>query len=142
MRYGDDDQSNSGGFRERRGGRFGGDRDGNRGGGFSPVKVGEEIDVTIEAVGEKGDGIAKKNGFVIFVPGVQQGDVVKIRITKVFRKMAFAEVIGEGQAAPAAASEEKSEEEKSEAPAEEEKAESEEETEEEAEDETEDSEEF
>jgi len=134
MRYGDEDQSNSGGFRERRSGRFGGDRDGSRGGGFSPVKVGEEIDVTIEAVGEKGDGIAKKNGFVIFVPGVQQGDVVKIRITKVFRKMAFAEVIGEGT--PAAAAEEKPE-----APAEEE-SESEEEAEEEAEDETEDSEEF
>ena len=80
------------------------------GGGFSPVKVGEELDVTIEAVGEKGDGIAKKNGFVIFVPGVQQGDVVKIRITKVFRKMAFAEVIGEGSAPAAAPSEKESSE--------------------------------
>jgi len=130
MRYGEDSQG--GGFRERRGGgRFGGDR-GSSGGGFSPVKVGEELDVTIEAVGEKGDGIAKKNGFVIFVPGVQQGDVVKIRITKVFRKMAFAEVIGEGQASGAASEEE--------APAE--SAESEESEEEPAEDGAEDSEEF
>ncbi|MBI2129647.1 TRAM domain-containing protein, partial [Candidatus Woesearchaeota archaeon] len=37
---------------------------------FAPVKVGDELDVKIEAVGEKGDGIAKKNGFVLFVPGV------------------------------------------------------------------------
>ena len=74
--------------------QFGGNRF-NRGGGFAPVRVGEEIDVNIEAVGEKGDGVAKKKGFVIFVPGVQQGDNVRIRITKVFRKMAFGEVVGE-----------------------------------------------
>jgi len=103
MQYGEESQSNSGGFRERRGGRFG-----NR--GFSPVKVGEELDVTIEAVGEKGDGIAKKNGFVIFVPGVRQGDSVKIRITKVFRKMAFAEVIGEAQPSEAGEAAEEAEE--------------------------------
>ncbi|PIN78502.1 deoxyribonuclease, partial [Candidatus Woesearchaeota archaeon CG10_big_fil_rev_8_21_14_0_10_34_8] len=38
-------------------------------GNTAPVQVGEELDVTIEAVGEKGDGVAKKNGFVLFVPG-------------------------------------------------------------------------
>lgn len=65
-------------------------------GGFAPVKVGEEIDVTIEAVGEKGDGIAKKNGFVLFVAGTKQGDNVKIRITRVLRKVGFAEVVGQG----------------------------------------------
>jgi len=63
---------------------------------FAPVKVGEEIDVTIEAVGAKGDGIAKKNGFVLFVPGVKEGQQVKIRITKVLRKVGFAEVVGAG----------------------------------------------
>jgi predicted RNA-binding protein with TRAM domain len=133
MQYGDEGQFGGGRFnRDRRGGsssggRFGGSRDG----GFSPVKVGEELDVTIEAVGEKGDGIAKKNGFVIFVPGVQQGDTVKIRITKVFKKMAFAEVIGEGSA-PAEQSEESGDSEGSE----------ESEESEETEEETEDSEEF
>ena len=29
----------------------------------APVNVGDELDVKIEAVGEKGDGIAKKEGF-------------------------------------------------------------------------------
>ena len=48
-----------------------------------PVKVGDEIDVTIEAVAAKGDGIAKKDGFVIFVPGTAVGDNVKIRVTAV-----------------------------------------------------------
>lgn len=67
----------------------------------APVKVGDELDVAIEAVGEKGDGIAKKDGFVLFVPGVKQGEQVRIRVTKVLRKVGFAEVVGKG-AAPAA----------------------------------------
>ena len=63
----------------------------------APVKVGEEADVTIEAVGAKGDGIAKKDGFVIFVPNTSTGDNVKIRITKVLSNVAFAEVAGKGK---------------------------------------------
>tara|TARA_B100000315_G_C14192480_1_gene413984 strand:+ start:138 stop:506 length:369 start_codon:yes stop_codon:yes gene_type:complete len=59
-----------------------------------PVNVGDEFEVTIEAVGAKGDGIAKKEGFVLFVPGVQKGDNVKIKVTKVLRKVGFAEVVG------------------------------------------------
>jgi 23S rRNA (uridine2552-2'-O)-methyltransferase len=59
-----------------------------------PVREGEEIDVTIEAVGEKGDGIAKQKGFVLFVPGTKAGERVKIRITRVLAKVGFAQVIG------------------------------------------------
>ena len=79
---------------------------------FAPVKVGDELDVKIEAVGEKGDGIAKKNGFVLFVPGVKTGDEVKIKVTKVLRKVGFAEVVGKGtpQAEGAEASSEAAEE--------------------------------
>ena len=65
---------------------------------FAPVKVGEEINVKIEAVGEKGDGIAKVKGFVLFIPNVKEGDEVRIRITKVLRKVGFAEVIGPASA--------------------------------------------
>jgi 23S rRNA (uracil1939-C5)-methyltransferase len=75
-----------------------------------PVKEGEELSVVVESVAEKGDGVAKKQGFVIFVPGTKVGDKVKIRVKKVAKKVAFAEVIGsyeEGAAtetaAPAAA---------------------------------------
>ncbi len=83
-----------------------------RGQGFSPpVQVGDEIDVKIEAVGEKGDGIAKKDGFVLFVPGVNEGDEVKIKITKVLRRVGFAEVVGKGaQASEEAPAEQDSEE--------------------------------
>lgn len=65
---------------------------------FAPVKPGEIYDVNIEAVGEKGDGIAKIRGFVIFIPGVKQGEQVKIKINKVLRKVAFGEVVNDGTA--------------------------------------------
>ena len=60
----------------------------------APVREGEELDVQIEAVGGKGDGIARKNGFVLFVAGTKAGDQVRVRITKVLPKAGFAEVIG------------------------------------------------
>ncbi len=107
----------------REGGSSGG-YGGSSGGGYgarpmatAPVKVGEELDVTIEAVGEKGDGIAKKNGFVLFVPGVKEGQTVRIRVTKVLRKVGFAEVVGAAGSAPTAPSEEAPAEESSEEPA-------------------------
>ena len=58
-----------------------------------PVKVGDELDVTIEAVAAKGDGIAKKDGFVIFVPGAAVGDNIKIRVTAVKPSCAVAEKV-------------------------------------------------
>ena len=69
-------------------------------GGFasSPVKVGDELDVKIEGVGEKGDGLAKKDGFVLFVPNTKQGDQVKVKVTRVLRNVGFAQVIGQGEA--------------------------------------------
>ncbi len=98
--YGNRGYGNSSGGSSREGGYGGGS-----GGGYgarpmmtAPVKVGEELDVTIEAVGEKGDGIAKKNGFVLFIPGVKEGQQVRIRVTKVLRKVGFAEVVGAGSA--------------------------------------------
>lgn len=77
-----------------------------------PVSEGEELELTIEAVGEKGDGIAKKQGFVIFVPNTSQGSRVKVKVTRVLRKVAFGEVLeqlGTAEDAPEEAPEENSE---------------------------------
>ncbi len=60
-----------------------------------PVKEGDTYDVTIEGIGEKGDGIAKIQGFVIVVPKTQQGQRVKVKITAVRGKVSFGEVVGE-----------------------------------------------
>jgi len=62
-----------------------------------PVDVGQEIDVRVEAVGEKGDGIVRVKGFVLFVPGVNAGDEIRIRVSKVLSKVGFAEKIGDAK---------------------------------------------
>ena len=47
------------------------------------VRKGSVLKVTIEDLSGKGDGIAKKNDFVIFVPKAKPGERVWIRITEV-----------------------------------------------------------
>jgi predicted RNA-binding protein with TRAM domain len=58
-----------------------------------PVKVGEEREVTIEEVSRRGDGIAKIQNFVIFIPGTKVGDKVKIKVTSVASSYATAEKV-------------------------------------------------
>ncbi len=58
-----------------------------------PVKVGDEVEVSVEAVASKGDGIAKKDGFVIFIKGAKEGDKVKVRITDVKARFAIGEIV-------------------------------------------------
>jgi len=79
-----------------------------------PIKEGDIVDVTIESTGAKGDGIAKINNFVVIIPDVREGDHVKVKITRVLKKMAFAEKVEDG-----------AEEEQAEEPVEEEQAEEE-----------------
>ena len=85
-----------GGYSE--GGRGGGRGRGGYGGSpgsFTPkpVKVGDEVEVKVEAVASKGDGIARKDGFVIFIKGAKEGDTVKVRISDVKERFAIGEII-------------------------------------------------
>jgi predicted RNA-binding protein with TRAM domain len=61
----------------------------------APLNVGDTYDVNIEDVGREGDGIARVEGFVVFVPNTKKGDSVKIRIAKVSRRVGFGEVVTE-----------------------------------------------
>jgi translation initiation factor 2 subunit 2 len=59
----------------------------------TPVVVGETYRLTIEDVGRRGDGVAKKEGFVIFVTGAPtRGVTVNAKITKVLGNNAYAVV--------------------------------------------------
>ena len=59
----------------------------------TPVVVGEVYRLTIEDVGRRGDGVAKKEGFVIFVTGATtRGVTVNAKITKVLGNNAYAVV--------------------------------------------------
>lgn len=68
----------------------------NRYGNNPPIKEGDIIEITIEGTGAKGDGIGKIDNFVVMVPGAREGDTVKVRITRVLRRMAFGELAEEG----------------------------------------------
>ena len=87
------DRSYGGGYGGGRRNTGYGDRNRPRRFRHSPVKVGEQYDVTIEAISNRGDsGVAKIEGFVIFVPGTKVDDKVKVKITKVGNGYATAEL--------------------------------------------------
>lgn len=88
-----------------------------------PVEIGKEYDVDIEELSRRGDGIARIKGLVTFVPNAKPGDKVRIKITRISRRFAEAEVVEKGAEEEAAGEEE-------EEAAEEETAEEEEPTEE------------
>jgi predicted RNA-binding protein with TRAM domain len=62
----------------------------------APVETGKEYDVTITELSRRGDGIAKIDGFVIFVAGTKAGQKARIKVTDVAPRFAQAEVVEEG----------------------------------------------
>ncbi|HEX2428435.1 MAG TPA: 23S rRNA (uracil(1939)-C(5))-methyltransferase RlmD [Gaiellaceae bacterium] len=55
----------------------------------APVTKGEELELRIESLAYGGNGVARHDGFVVFVRGALPGDAVRARVTKV--KRGFAE---------------------------------------------------
>ena len=56
------------------------------------IQEGKVYEVMIQDVGRKGDGIAKVDKYVIYVPGTAKGVVCKVMIEKVTGTVAFAHV--------------------------------------------------
>ena len=73
-----------------------------RGGNFGPkpVETGKEYDVQITETSRQGDGIAKVQGFVIFVKNAKVGQSTKIKITNVGPRFATAELGAQQEAQP------------------------------------------
>jgi predicted RNA-binding protein with TRAM domain len=60
----------------------------------APVEEGKEYEADITEMSHRGDaGVAKIQGFVIFVSGAKEGEHVKFKITRVARRFATAEKI-------------------------------------------------
>ncbi|NHN43518.1 TRAM domain-containing protein [Halorubellus sp. JP-L1] len=57
----------------------------------APVREGDVVTVTVEDEGSEGDGVAKVEGFTVFVDGAEEGDELDVQITEVKPKFAFAE---------------------------------------------------
>ena len=59
----------------------------------APVAFGDEVDLKIDALAYGGNGVARLNGFVVFVRRGLPGDVVRARVTKVRRSHAEATAV-------------------------------------------------
>ncbi len=57
-----------------------------------PVKQNQLLEVKISHQGNGGDGVAKVDGFVIFVQGAVFGETHLIRIKRVMPRYAYAEI--------------------------------------------------
>jgi 23S rRNA (uridine2552-2'-O)-methyltransferase len=57
----------------------------------APVREGDQLEVDIEDVGSEGDGIAKVEGYTLFVSGTEAGETVEVRVTDVKPRFGFAE---------------------------------------------------
>ena len=79
--------------KSRQGGSYEGRRGHGKGFKRCPVELGEELEVEISELSPKGEGIAKNQGYVIYVDDAKLGDHVKIKITRVTNKAANAQVI-------------------------------------------------
>jgi len=55
------------------------------------VKENQEMEVLIDDIGSKGDGIARIEGYLIFVPRCKIGERVKVKIRSVSETFAVAE---------------------------------------------------
>ena len=64
--------------------------------GPKPVETGKEYDVQITEISRKGDGIARIQGFVIFVKNGKVGQNAKIRVVQVGNRFATAEIVNGG----------------------------------------------
>jgi len=59
----------------------------------APVAEGDRIEVDVVDVGEEGDGIAKVDGYTLFVPGTEAGTTVDVRVTDLKPRFGFAELV-------------------------------------------------
>ena len=57
------------------------------------IEEGETYELRIESVGRKGDGIAKVDKYMIFVPRTTKGEVVQAKVKKISGTLAFAELV-------------------------------------------------
>ena len=92
------------------GGGYGGGSSGPRSSSFgptnAPVEVGKEYSVTITDLSRRGEGVAKVQGFIIFIPGGKpSSNEVKVKIERVSARFASASLVGGGGAAETAGTE-------------------------------------
>ncbi|AFA38577.1 putative RNA-binding protein, contains TRAM domain [Pyrobaculum oguniense TE7] len=61
--------------------------------GPKPVKEGDIVEVEVVEKSRKGDGVARVEGFVIFIPGAEPGQKVKVQIERVGGTYAVGKIV-------------------------------------------------
>ena len=59
------------------------------------LELGDELDVEINELGRKGDGVVTKGDYKVIIPGVKLYKKFRVKIVKIKGNSAFAEVIEE-----------------------------------------------
>ena len=91
MSYGKDSSYGQGRGRSYGGG---GSRGFNRGSPTAkPVEVGKEYEVDVTDISRKGDGIARVQGFVVFVENGKVGYRLKVKVTEAADRFAKATIV-------------------------------------------------
>ena len=57
------------------------------------LKEGDEMELEIKETARNGDGVGRVHGALVFVKGAQVGQKVKVKITKIAARHAYAELI-------------------------------------------------
>lgn len=65
-----------------------------------PVERGDRLEVTVDALGDGPDGIARIDGYVVLVPGVLPGERAWVRVTSAARKFGRAELLAIREPSP------------------------------------------
>ena len=66
----------------------------------APVEKNQQIELNIIDIGSAGEGIGKKDGYTLFVPGALPGETVKALVVKAGRKFGFGKLLEVLQPAP------------------------------------------
>jgi predicted RNA-binding protein with TRAM domain len=79
--------------KSRQGGGYEGKRGHGKGFKRCPVALGEELEVEITELSSKGEGIARNQGFAIYVADAKPGDQVRVKITGINDRAANAQLV-------------------------------------------------
>jgi len=80
-------------YGRRQGGSYEGRRGHGKGFKRCPVEMGKQYEVEITEMSPQGEGVARIQGFVIFIADAKPGDHAKIKITKIGGMNAKAEIV-------------------------------------------------
>ena len=80
-------------YGRRQGGSYEGRRGHGKGFKRCPVEMGKEYEVEITELSPQGEGVARIQGFVIFIADAKPGDHAKTKITKIGGMNAKAEIV-------------------------------------------------